>query len=108
MSEVALPHPVAAVVRSINAGDTEGFLDLFSERGVVDDWGRRFVGRQAIRAWSDRELIGAKGMMTVRSVAARGSEVTVIGDWKSNFYTGPGKFIFRIEGRKVAEWRITE
>lgn len=72
---------------------------------MVDEWGRRFVRHQAIRAWSDRELIGAKGFMTVRLVTTQGASVSVVGDWRCNFYTVPGTFIFRIEGEKVAEWR---
>lgn len=107
MAEIPLPPPIGALVQSINAGDTEGFLNLFTENGVVDDWGKQYIGHRAIRAWSDRELIGAKGVMTVRSVATSDSSVTVVGNWKSNYYTGPGKFIFSIEGQKVAEWRIT-
>lgn len=37
--------------------------------------------------YSDRELIGANAMMTVRPVA-RANTVIVVRDWNSNFYTG--------------------
>lgn len=107
MSGPVLPSPVDAVVQAINAGDTKGFLGFFTPGGVVDDWGKRYVGHAAIRTWSDRELIGAKGVLTVRSVATQGSVVTLDGDWKSSVYTGPGRFIFRLEVPLVSEWRIT-
>lgn len=94
MDEPNLPSPVRAMVEAINAGDTDRFLGLFTEDGVVEDWGKVYAGRAAIKSWSERELIGARGVLTVRSAAAQGNTVTLIGDWKSSFYTGPGRFIF--------------
>lgn len=52
---VRLPPPLDQLVAAINGGDTEGFLALFSDKGAVVDWGRRFAGRAAIRKWSDKE-----------------------------------------------------
>ncbi len=106
---IALPAPIDRLVAAINHGDTDAFLDCFIETGVVDDWGRRFVGRKAIRGWSDKETIGAKGRMTVTGVAAGKDGTTVVtGDWKSNFYSGPGRYLFRLDGDRIAEMRITE
>ena len=48
------PAPVAKLLEAANANDTEAFLATFAEGGLVDDWGREFVGTHAIRRWSDR------------------------------------------------------
>jgi hypothetical protein len=60
----------------------------------------------AIRRWSDRELIGAKGTLTVSKVSHEGSEIAFDGDWKSSFYTGPGRFTLRLDGDRIHEMRI--
>lgn len=101
------PDPVDRFVEAVNAGDTDMFLSFFPEDGVVDDWGRRFVGHDAIRGWSDQEFIGAQGKMTVTEVAQEENAVTVTADWVSNHYTGPSRFTFLIGGGKVQEMRIT-
>ncbi len=104
---VTIPPPVDRLVAAINGGDTEAFLALFAEDGVVDDWGSRMVGRAAIRTWSDRELIGAKGVLTVSKASARGGKATLDGDWKSNFYSGASHFVFTLDGETIREMRIT-
>jgi hypothetical protein len=50
--------PVAKLLDAANANDTEAFLAMFVDGAAVDDWGREFVGTDAIRGWSDREFIG--------------------------------------------------
>ena len=104
---VSLPPQIDRLVTAVNGGDTEAFLDCFTADGVVDDWGRRFVGRKAIRAWSDKESIGARGRMSVTGVETRKDEIVVTADWKSNFYSGPSRYVFRLDGEKIAEMRIT-
>ncbi len=103
---VAIPPPVDKLVAAINRGDTEAFLALFPADGVVDDWGRRMVGHAAIRAWSDKETIGAKGVMTVTKASATSNQVLVDADWKSTFYSGSGSYVFTIANGKVREMRI--
>jgi hypothetical protein len=63
-----LPDPVQAAVDAANRGDVEAFLGAFDEAGVVDDWGREFAGRNAIRRWSDAEFIGKQVTLAVTGV----------------------------------------
>ncbi len=103
---VTLPPPIDRFVAAVNRGDTDGFLALMPADAVVDDWGRRFAGHAAIRRWSDREFVGAKGTLTPLAVAGAGGEVTLDADWKSNFYSGASRMVFRIDGGMVREMRI--
>jgi len=73
----------------------------------VIDSGRRFAGHGAIQSWSDREFIGARGQMIVKSVEQTKNTITVKADWKSDFYTGPARFEFVLEGEQIRELRIT-
>lgn len=102
-----LPTPVMQQIEAINQGDVDKWLNLFPADGVVNDWGRVFSGHGAIRAWSDKEFIGAKGQLTVKQTNIKGNEVTVDAAWKSNFYSGNSRFVFIVEGEKVREMRIT-
>jgi hypothetical protein len=65
-----LPSPVERAIAAANHGDTDAFLATFTADGVVDDWGREFVGREAIRGWSDREFIGVQVALTVTTVSS--------------------------------------
>lgn len=108
MPAPALPSPVAELVAAVNRGDIETFLAFFAEDGAVDDWGRRFVGRTAIRNWSDKEFIGAHGRMSVSKVEQHGNEIAVDAAWKSSYYSGNSRFIFIVAGGQIREMRIAD
>ncbi|MGH9911672.1 MAG: nuclear transport factor 2 family protein, partial [Nitrososphaeraceae archaeon] len=81
MSKLTLPETIRHFIESANHGDKEAFLRFFSNGGVVIDSDRRFVGHDAIRQWSDREFIGAKGQITVTNVELSEDEVRVAAYW---------------------------
>jgi hypothetical protein len=108
LTKVILPPPIDALVKAINDGNTERLFGLLAPDACVDDWGSKYDGIDEIRTWNERELIGAKGRLTVTSVERTGDRVVLLTDWKSNFFTGPGRFTFKIENGKIKEWRITE
>lgn len=108
MSSPALPAPVERAISAVNRGDTSGFLDAFTDSGVVNDWGREFRGREAIKGWSDKEFIGADARLTVDRVQPEGDTVTVTAQVKSSGFNGPSDFAFTLDGDKVREMRITD
>ncbi len=108
MAQESLPPILIAFRDAINAGDTETFLGFFPTTGIVEDWGRRFSGLTAIRGWSDKELIGAKGTMTFGSVIEETpSRISLHVDWASSFFTGPGIFTFVLADGKIREMKIS-
>jgi hypothetical protein len=80
MSASELPDPISRFVEVVNQGNTESFLDFFPTDGVVEDSGRSFVGQNAIRQWSNREFIGAKGHMTVTGIEKTKNGISVTAD----------------------------
>ena len=50
---------LSSLLESVNAEDTEGFLDSFTDDAVVDDEGHRYQGLLQIAEWNTREVIGA-------------------------------------------------
>jgi ketosteroid isomerase-like protein len=103
-----IPRLLEAFVAAINRGDTPAFLDFFTGDGVVNDWGRKFIGHANIKAWSDAETIGAHGTMTITGVlSADARQIVADTYWKSQAFTGPGRFVFTLEGGKIRELRIS-
>lgn len=103
-----IPSPVREFIDTVNAHDDAGFLDAFTEDGHVDDWGRVFTGRDAIKGWSDVEFIGATGTLTPRDVTVDGDTVRVVGDWASTHANGLSEFTFAVAGDKLASMTIRE
>jgi hypothetical protein len=46
----------------------------------VDDWGREFVGTDAIRGWSDREFIGNHVCLEIHGIEQNGEATVVTAD----------------------------
>jgi hypothetical protein len=105
---VKIPSPIDPLVTAVNGGDLAAFLAFFGSDGIVEDWGRRFKGPASIKQWSDKELIGANGRLTAISASRDGDQVTVIGDWKSDYYSGASRMIFTVDGDHVRAMRIPQ
>ena len=98
--------PVARLLEAANANDTEAFLAAFVDGGVVDDWGREFVGADAIRGWSDREFIGKRVSLDVRAVEPRGDATVIIAEVGGDGFNGPSHFTFVVDGDRVSRMTI--
>lgn len=108
MTEHTIPEPIGSFINAVNRHDEDAFLDAFTADGVIDDWGRRFVGRAAMKRWSDKEFIGARGTLAVDEVTVAGDEITVVGEWTSNYANGRSRFVFVTDGELLASMTIRE
>ncbi len=104
----ALPDPVAKLLEAANANDTDGFLAVFTEGGVVDDWGREFVGPVAVRSWSDREFIGKRVKLDIRGIEQDGESTVVTAEVGGDGFNGPSHFSFVLDGDRVSRMTIRE
>jgi len=106
------PPPVSRLLAAANRHDTAGFLACFTDDGVVDDWGREFVGHDAIRGWSDAEFIGVEVRLDVVEVtdadadANVGSPVTIEARVGGNGFNGPSHFTFTVADDHVTRMQI--
>ena len=103
---VSLPAPVRAVFDATNAGDTAAFLAAFALDGVVDDWGREFHGREAIRRWSDGENIGVRATFEVTEVVVTDGAYVVTATVGGGGFNGPSHFTFQVAGEHVTRMTI--
>jgi ketosteroid isomerase-like protein len=101
-----IPEPVRAALDAANRGDAEAFLDSFSADGVVDDWGREFAGREAIRGWSDAEFIGKQVTLDVTAVEQDGGRTVITAQVGGNGFTGPSHFGFDVDGARLSRMTI--
>lgn len=107
MSETTPPQPIQDLITATNNGDMEAFLDTFTADGVVDDWGRKFTGREEIRDWSSRESIGVNQTFAVDDVTVEGGTVVVHLQVGGKGFNGPSTFVFSLDGDKVSQLKIT-
>jgi hypothetical protein len=102
-----VPEPLRGFVEAVNRGDLEAVLAYFGDEGTVEDWGRRFTGPKAIKRWSDKEFIGAKGHLVITAVkSVSPTEIRVATDWKSDYFSGAGEMVFLVDGNRIKEMRI--
>jgi SnoaL-like domain len=57
---IALDGVVAELLAAINAFDTNAIMDTFTDDALVNDVQREFWGKDEIRRWVEREIVGDK------------------------------------------------
>jgi hypothetical protein len=102
-----LPAPVARAVDAVNAEDTDAFLSTFTPDGWIDDNGRRFTGHDEMRAWSDRELIGAHTRFEVTGAQPTDNGVALDIEVVSDGFNGYSRFAFSLAGDALRAMAIT-
>jgi hypothetical protein len=107
MIEQNLPAPVARAIDAVNAGDTDAFLSEFAADGWIDDDGRQFGGRDAMRDWSDDELIGADTRFAVMGSEPAYRGVAVDMEVTSDAFNGHRGFTFALAGKALGSMTIT-
>ena len=71
-----LPAPVQGYIAASNAFDGDALIAWFADDALVNDR-REFWGKDAIRAWLDREIIGDKVTTNPTATAEHYGEVIV-------------------------------
>ena len=104
-----LPPAAAAYIRSINDHDAAAFIALFADSAVVNDVGREFRGRAAIKAWSEQDIFAPLVTLEVIGVADHGVETVVTTRVDGNFdRTGLPDPVIIDHSIRIAEGRIIE
>ena len=71
-----LPDAAQCYFEGVAAGSAEEVANCFTSDAVVIDVGRHIEGREAIRAWTEEEVIG--GVYEVLEVTPRNGGVTML------------------------------
>src|SRR5215470_4080084 len=57
-TQLGLNPTIAAHVDAVNRFDIDAIMDTFAEDALVNDVAREFWGRERIRAWITKEMVG--------------------------------------------------
>jgi hypothetical protein len=109
MTALALPAPVAAYVAATNKFDIDAMMATFAEDALVNDHRDEFAGRDAIRNWAAREIVGDRVTMQVTDAVCRGNAVAVSanvdGDFDKTGLPSPLvlTFYFSVSGERIVQ-----
>jgi hypothetical protein len=57
-TQISLAPTIAAHVAAVNRFDLDAIMDTFADDALVNDAAREFLGREHIRAWIAKEMVG--------------------------------------------------
>ena len=103
------PTAVLTYIRATNSFDLDGAVAAFSDDALVNDQRREYRGREAIRAWLQREIIGDRVTMFVTECQRHGMNTAVRaiveGDYDKSGLPDPLKlnFYFTDDGARLSQ-----
>jgi ketosteroid isomerase-like protein len=104
-----LPSAVSAYVEATNSFNLARFVAAFGDDALVNDHRDEFVGKEQIRAWAAREIIGDRVTMKVVDVRILGDHVAlkaeVDGDFDKKGLPAPLvlSFYFSVERDRIVQ-----
>lgn len=105
----ALPPLAVAFLDSINRGDATALDALFADTAVVNDAGRQFIGREAIKKWSEDDIFAARVTLEMTSHAEQDGETVLTTKVDGTFdRTGLPDPLFINQHLKFAAGKIVE
>lgn len=96
------PQAVQAFFSSIQEQAFTKFQKQLIEDITIDDWGKILVGAEAL-AFSKTHLVEAKAEFDIQEVQNSEDGLEVDGIWKSQNFTGPTRFIFKLDKNNKIE-----
>jgi hypothetical protein len=85
MTPTTLTGVVAEHIEAVNALDLDRIAATFADDAYVNDARREFVGRDAIRKWVAKEMVGDSVTIEVREVLDHHGDTVVRGAYNGTF-----------------------
>ena len=86
MTHTAALAPVLAEhIAAVNAFDEDAIVATFADDALVNDAHREFWGREAIRRWAARELVGDRVTIAVTEVLHHHGDTIVRGRYDGDY-----------------------
>jgi len=105
--QAELPAVITNFIKATNDHDGNAFMDCFANDALVNDFARNFIGADAIRKWSDKEMIGDKVTFTVDEVLPHYGDfmITALTDGNYDKSKAPDPtyldYFFTVKGDKI-------
>jgi hypothetical protein len=85
MSTTSLPTVVSEHIDAVNARDLDRIVATFAPDALVNDARREFWGRDAIRDWAAKELVGDSISMDITEVLSHDDQPIVSASYDGDF-----------------------
>jgi hypothetical protein len=86
MTDTTTLAPVLAEhIAAVNAFDEDAIVATFADDAMVNDVHREFWGREAIRRWAARELVGDRVTIEVTEILDHHGDTIVRGRYDGNY-----------------------
>jgi ketosteroid isomerase-like protein len=109
-----LPAVIQSFISATNQHDSESYINTFAGDALVNDAARSFWGKEAIKRWSDKEIIGDKVTIKLDEVREHYGDyiITFLIDGNYDKSKAPDPtfldFFFTLKGSKVTTLIITK
>jgi SnoaL-like domain len=81
----SLAPVLAGHIAAVNAFDEDAIVATFADDALVNDAHREFWGREAIRRWAARELVGDRVTIEVTEILDHHGDTIVRGRYDGNY-----------------------
>ncbi|MHB8268069.1 nuclear transport factor 2 family protein [Bradyrhizobium sp.] len=81
----ALPPAVSAFVEATNGFDLERLVVAFADDALVNDQLQEYWGKEAIRGWAERDIIGERLTIAVTKIVRKHSNCIVTANVDGDF-----------------------
>jgi hypothetical protein len=104
-----LPMVIKDFIKATNDHDGDAFIHTFAKEALVNDFARNFWGVDAIKKWSDKEIIGDKVTFEIDEVVDVHGDllITALTDGKYDKSKSPDPtyldYFFTVQGNKIVK-----
>jgi hypothetical protein len=102
-----LPAPIRRMIDATNAGDSDAFVDAFTDDAYLEDWGKAFTGHEGVRSWDSTDNIGRRSHFEAAGVEQEGDEWVVSLVVTGGGFNGTSDFRFSLRDDRIARMVIT-
>jgi len=105
----ALPKVVNDFIKAINDHDGDAFIHSFAKDALVNDFARNFWGADAIKKWSDKEIIGDKVSFEIDEVVDVHGDLLITALTNGNYDKSKSPdptyldYFFTVQGNKIVK-----
>jgi len=113
-TKTLLPTVIKSFIDAVNEHDSDKFIASFAQDALCNDFQRNFWGREAIKKWSDKEMIADKVTFTVDAIVEHYGEyfITALTDGNYDKSKSPDPtyldYFFTIRDNKIVRLIITK
>jgi ketosteroid isomerase-like protein len=109
-----LPTVIQSFIKATNNHDGEAFIETFADDALVNDFARNFWGKDSIRQWSDKEMIGDKVTLEADEIVEHYGEfmITALTDGNYDKSKSPDPtyldYFFTVKDNRIVRLIITK